>query len=420
MIDVEVSHKELLLEAFKVGVDACRAERRLPALLPTAPIKGRNIILGAGKAGGAMAVVAAKHFESLGQDYSGLVVTRYGHSSKESAGNIEVVESGHPVPDENSYLTALRVGEIAEKATADDRVIFLISGGGSSLLSCPADGISVEDKRQLNIDLVQSGASIMEINFIRSHFSKIKGGRLARLAHPAQMFTYVISDVVGDDPKVIASGPTIETEYDPERVLGVLLDYNIELSPHMCDVLKRRNEKLPISHPVETIATSNDALNAIEAYFAKNGWSPVLLGNDIEGDATIVGEMQAETALEYRKRGGKFALISGGELTVRVKNKNGCGGPNLEYLTSLMVSLDGAEGIEAIACDSDGIDGSEDNAGGYMNAGTLEQLKTRGLNPLRHLAQNLTYKVFDEIGGLIKTGPTLTNVNDIRIILVDG
>lgn len=420
MIDVKVSHKELLLEAFRVGVDACRAERRLPALLPTAPIKGRNIILGAGKAGGAMAVVAAKHFESLEQEYSGLVVTRYGHSSKESAGNIEVVESGHPVPDENSYLTALLVGEIAKKATADDRVIFLISGGGSSLLSCPADGISVAEKRQLNIDLVQSGASIMEVNFIRSHFSKIKGGRLAGLAHPAQMLTFVISDVVGDDPAIIASGPTIECECDPERVRGVLADYNIILPPHMKEVLDRKQTIPPFAHPVEIIAKSSDALDAIEAYFAANGYTPVILGNEIEGDATIVGEMQAETALEFKKRGGKFALISGGELTVRVKNKNGCGGPNLEYLTSLMVSLDGAEGIEAIACDSDGIDGSEDNAGGYMNAGTHEQLKVKGLNPFNYLAQNLTYKLFDEIGGLIKTGPTLTNVNDIRIILVDG
>lgn len=419
MIDMLVSNRDLLLDAFGVGVDACRAEKRLPAYLPTGDISGRNIILGAGKASGAMAVVAAKHFERLGQDYTGLVVTRYGHSSEESSGNIEVVESGHPVPDENSYLTALRIAEMAKNAEEGDRVIFLISGGGSSLLSCPADGVSVEDKRKLNVSLVQSGASILEINYVRSHFSKVKGGRLAGLAYPAQMFTFVISDVVGDDPAIIASGPTIECEYDPKRVRGVLSDYSIDLSPHMDAVLDQKLALPPISHPIEIIATSKDALRAIEAFWAENGWTPIMLGNDIEGDATIVGEMQAEIALEYKAKGGKYALISGGELTVRVKNKDGCGGPNLEYLTSFMIGLDGAEGIEALACDSDGIDGSEDNAGAYLNSGTIEQLRAAGLNPAKYLTQNRTYDLFDSVGCLIKTGPTLTNVNDIRIILVD-
>lgn len=408
---------EILPNAFAKGVAACSATERLPSYLPDTAPQGRTIVLGAGKAAGEMAAVAARNLIGA---VEGLVITRYGHGPEQETGAIRVVEGGHPVPDENSYDTAREMLALAEAAGPNDRVIFLISGGGSALLSYPIDGVTIEEKRELNRQLVTSGASIADINFVRSHFSKIKGGRLAAAARPAELLTFVISDVPGDDPALVASGPSIASAYDPDKVEAIMKKNHLKISDDMRRALRNHRGVADIDHPVSVIAKAADALQAIDDYLRSEGWATHLLGDDLEGDARQLGAEHAKLAKAYADRGERLAIVSGGELTVRVVNPDGKGGPNLEYLTSLMINLDGAKGISAIACDSDGIDGSEDNAGGLISPSTLNLVRDAGEDPEIRLLENRTYDLFKACNGLVITGPTRTNVNDIRIILVDS
>ncbi len=409
------NNRETLIRLFDVGVTQCLPRTVLPPLLPEDAPAGRNIVLGAGKAAAEMAAVAN---ECLEGPTEGLVVTRYGHGAFSSTGNIEVIEAGHPVPDRQSVDAAARMLDIAASATADDRVIFMMSGGGSALLCAPIDGITVAGKQAITKFLLHSGARIEEINCVRKQLSIIKGGGLASRAARADLLTYVISDVAGDDPSDIASGPSIAAATDVDAAVEVLKRYGYTDLPPVAAAMRKAKRKHAPEHPVVVAATAKTALDAIASEAESLGWRPVIIGTDIEGDATEVGEAHAELARDYQARDGRYALVSGGELTVQVRNNDGHGGPNLEYLTSLMLHLDGAPGIEAIACDSDGIDGSEDNAGGYVNATSLRRAAEKGVDPALLLRSNDTSGWFDSLGDLVVTGPTRTNINDIRVILV--
>jgi hydroxypyruvate reductase len=410
------AQRAFLEHLFDVGVNSCKPGAVLPDLLPKDAPAGRNIVLGAGKAAAEMAAIANTCLQGPTE---GLVVTRYGHGSPLSTGNISVIEAGHPVPDTRSVEAADRMLEIASGATANDRVLFMMSGGGSALLCAPIDGISVAKKQEITRFLLHSGARIDEINSVRKCLSRIKGGGLANEAKDAELLTFVISDVVGDEPSDVASGPSIGDPSDVERAISVLEKYGYADVANIAGAMRAAVKPRARLHPVVVAATAATALDAITAEVESAGWEPVRIGDDIEGDATQVGRAHAGLALQYRNKGGRFALLSGGELTVQVRNVDGHGGPNLEYLTSLMVHLDGAEGIEAIACDSDGVDGSEDNAGGYLSPDSLARARSSGIEPAESLANNNSYEIFAALGDLVITGPTRTNINDIRIILVD-
>ena len=298
-------------------------------------------------------------------------------------------------------------------------MLFMFSGGGSALLSAPIDSLPPEKKQEVTRFLLHSGARIDEINCVRKHLSRIKGGALAHQAAAAELMTFVISDVIGDDPSDIASGPSVPYERDVNKVIRILEDHNYVDTGKIINAIQKAEFFRAPDHPVFIAATAARALDAITHEAELAGWNPVRLGDAVEGDATEIGLAHADLALGYRQKGQRVALISGGELTVQVKNHDGQGGPNLEYLASLTMQLNGAAGIEAIACDSDGIDGSEDNAGGYVCPSSLKRAQRKGLSPEGLLSDNNTYPYFDALGDLIVTGPTRTNVNDIRIILVD-
>ncbi len=418
-MDIRVAidgHRDMLEQLFKVGVDHCLPRKVLPQLLPTDAPRGRNIVLGAGKAAAEMAAVAN---DILKGETVGLVVTRHGHGASSSTGDIEVVEAGHPVPDSYSFEAAEKMLRLAEAATADDRVLFMFSGGGSALLSAPIVGISADQKQEITRFLLHSGAKIDEINCVRKHLSRIKGGALAHRAAKAELTTFVISDVVGDDPSDIASGPSVPYQRDVSKATGILEKYHYPDVSVVARAISQAEQFDAPEHPIHVAATATTALNAIAREVEAAGWKAVSIGEDLEGDATQTGEEHARLALQHRDQGERVALISGGELTVQVRNRDGHGGPNLEYLASMMLHLDGATGVEALACDSDGIDGSEDNAGGYVSPTSLKRAAEKHLVVSELLSNNDTYTCFEATGDLIVTGPTRTNINDIRIILVD-
>lgn len=412
----QADHRQLLEHLFASAVAHCAAAAVLPKHLPGTAPRGKNLVLGAGKAAAEMAAVAHAH---LPGPTEGLVVTRYGHGTTLPTGQIEVLEASHPVPDKRSAEGAQRMLDMARAASPDDRVIFLFSGGGSALLCAPIDGLSMECKRATTQALLHSGAPIEAINLVRKHLSCIKGGQLAsQVPEGAELCTYLISDVAGDNAGDIASGPSIPTDPDPEAALAVLEAYGCAPEPALADAIRQARRSRAPEHPVVVVARAQTALDAVKRDLDADGWPVVVLGDKVEGEATCIGREHGELALKYQREGKTVALISGGELVVQVDNATGRGGPNLEYLTSLMLTLDGAAGIEAIACDSDGIDGSEDNAGGYIGPDSLRRSSAAGLDPRALLKGNDTYTCFETLGDLIITGPTRTNVNDIRIILI--
>lgn len=389
--------------------------RVLPPVLPNAPPAGRNLVLGAGKAAAEMAAVA---FEHLPGRTEGLVVTRYGHGAQSPTGDIEVVEAGHPVPDQRSVEAAERMLDMASSATADDRVLFMMSGGGSALLCAPIDGVSPARKQDVTRFLLHSGAPIDEINCVRKHLSRVKGGGLAQAAGAADLLTFAISDVVGDALSDIASGPSIPFDRDPDVAIGMLAKYGYGDIDAVADAMRQAEPIAAREHPAKVVATAKTALDAIARELDTGGWTVVRVGDELEGDAAQVGRDHAALAKRYVAEGGRYALLSGGELTVHVNNRAGRGGPSLEYLASLMIALDGEPRVEAIACDSDGIDGSEDNAGGYVSPTSLARAEGLQIDAREHLEHNDTYTLFEKLGDLIVTGPTRTNVNDIRVILI--
>jgi len=409
--------RAFLERLFKTAIDAAQPEERLAAFLPEPP-RGRTLVVGAGKAAAAMAAAVEAAWEG---PLDGLVVTRYDHCAPTR--RIEVVEASHPIPDAAGETAARRMLQAVRGLGADDLVLCLISGGGSALLAAPAPGLSLDDKRAINKALLASGADIAEMNCVRKHLSAVKGGRLAAAAAPARVVSLIISDVPGDDLSVIASGPTtpdsttsaealaILARYQiaaPERVLAHLRDPASE-TPKPGDAAFARVENRLIAAPILSLRAAAEAARAA-------GVTPLILGDALEGEAREVGKALAGVALSCRLHGEParppVVLLSGGETTVTVRGK-GRGGRNAEFALALALTLNGAAGIYALAGDTDGIDGSEDNAGAYVAPGTLA-----GRDGRARLDANDAYSVFEASGGLVVTGPTLTNVNDFRAILV--
>ncbi|HTO46953.1 MAG TPA: glycerate kinase [Burkholderiales bacterium] len=414
--------RELLLRLFDAAVAAVSAAKSLPPRLP-APPKGRTVVVGGGKAGAAMAKAVEQHWRG---PLSGLVVTRYGHGVP--CERIEVVEAAHPVPDAAGRRAAARMLELVKGLGSDDLVLCLISGGGSALLAAPAEGLTLEDKQAVNRALLKSGANIAEMNCVRKHLSAIKGGRLAAAAAPARVVTLAISDVPGDDPSVIASGPTVPDPTTFADALAVLAKYGIDQPHAAIEHLRAAKDETPkpgdprfARNEVIMLATAQDALRAAADLARAAGVAPVILGDSIEGEARDVAAVHAGIARQVARFGGladpPCVLLSGGETTVTVRGA-GRGGRNAEFLLALAVALDGHPGIAAIAADTDGIDGSEDNAGALLFADSLARGATQHVNAKHRLAANDGYGFFSALDDLVVTGPTRTNVNDFRAILI--
>ena len=412
-----------LRSLFDAAVAAADPMLCVPKNLPAAP-KGRTIVVGAGKAAAAMAAAVETHWPG---PLEGLVVTRVGH--RVPTKRIRVVEAGHPVPDAAGAAAARDMLSMMQGLDRDDLVIGLISGGGSALLALPAGEVTLADKQALNRALLKSGARIGEMNAVRKHLSAIKGGRLAAAAAPARFVSLVISDVPGDDLAVIASGPTVADPSTLEDARAVLARHRIDVpsrvAAHLADPM---NETPKPGDPrlarAETrlIATPWDSLVAAAAKARERGYAPLILGDAIEGEARECAIAHAGVALSAVRHGEPAAapcvLISGGETTVTVRGR-GRGGRNAEFLLSLALALDGQAGVSALAADTDGIDGTEDNAGAYLAPDTLSRARALSLDPRARLDDNDAYAVFSALGDLLVTGPTRTNVNDFRAILIE-
>jgi hydroxypyruvate reductase len=466
-----------LTSLFEAAVTAASPEKLIPGRLPSPP-PGRVLVVGAGKAAAAMARAVEDSWEGPLDQLAGVVVTRYGHGVPTR--RIEVIEAAHPVPDAAGREAAGRILSMVRDLGADDLLICLISGGGSALLASPLPGISLEDKQAVNRALLRCGAPIDEINCVRKHLSAIKGGRLAAAAHPARVVTYLISDVPGDDPSVVASGPTIPDPTTYADALKVLAKYGVDAPPAARVLLRaglvaaqpqlsfnvddadrilaaaiapetpKPGDPAFARDEVVVLATARHALAAAAAVARTAGVAPIVLGDAVEGEARDVAAAHARLALALARRdapsaeallrGGLVAfsapacdldplslvlprlpcvLISGGETTVTV-NGAGRGGRDAEYALALAVALDGHPAVSAIACDTDGIDGTEDNAGAIVVPDTLARAGAAGLDAAAMLADNDAYSLFAKLDDLVVTGPTRTNVNDFRAVLVFG
>ncbi len=404
---------------FDTAVAAANPLIVVPPFLPPRP-KGRCVIVGAGKAAACMARAVEEHMPG---PLSGLVVTRYGHAVP--CRRVEVVEAAHPVPDAAGEAAARRILDAVRGLAEDDLVLCLISGGGSALLSLPAPALTINDKRTLTQALLKSGAAISEINCVRKHLSAIKGGRLAAAAFPAKTLTLIISDVAGDNPEVVASGPTVADPTTVADAKAVLEKYAIDLPAAVASFLdggsgetpKPGDERLSRAETVVT-ATPRAALAAAAAAARNAGFAPIILGDAIEGESRDVARLQGKLAMEAKASGRlPCLLLSGGETTVTVRG-NGRGGPNTEFMLALALALNGQPEVRAIACDTDGFDGSGDNAGAHIGPDTLGRAAREGLNAAAMLEDNDSYGFFTALGDLVITGPTLTNVNDFRAILI--
>lgn len=414
--------KTFLRSLFDIAVARADPARTIADLLPDPP-KGRTVVVGAGKASAAMAQAVEKAWK---QDLGGIVITRYGHALP--CERIEVIEAGHPVPDEAGRDASRRILELVDGLSEQDLVLCLISGGGSALLVDPADGLTLDDKLAVTRGLLKSGATIHEMNAVRKHLSGIKGGRLAARAAPARIVTLAISDVPGDDPSVIASGPTVPDASTRDDALGVLRRYRITVPESVRKWLENPESETPKPGVAELsraefrmVATAQDALEAAAEAARKAGVTPVILSDRIEGEAREAGKVHAAIARQVARHRqpapAPCVLLSGGETTVTVEGE-GRGGRNAEFQLGLAIALAGTPGIHALACDTDGIDGTEDNAGALVAPDTLERARAAGMDPSAMLQANDAYGFFRGIDDLVVTGPTRTNVNDFRAILV--
>jgi hydroxypyruvate reductase len=413
---------DLLRAMFDAAIKVALPAHMISEHLPPKP-KGRTIVVGAGKASAAMAKAVEKTWSG---PLEGLVVTRYGHAVP--CRQIEIVEAAHPVPDAKGEQAARRILDLVSGLTKDDVVLALISGGGSALLALPAPGLTLEDKQAVNSALLRCGASIDEMNCVRKHLSAIKGGRLAAAAHPARVVTLLISDVPGDDPSVIASGPTVPDPTTFSDALAILRKYHIDEPRAAVTHLAAAADETPKPHDPRLagtktvmIATPQHSLEAAAEIAGSAGFTPLILGSAIEGEAREVGKVMAGIARQVVGYGqpatSPCALLSGGETTVTIRG-SGRGGRNVEFLLSLAISLDGLPGVFAIAGDTDGIDGAEEIAGALATPDTLARARARGIDPKASLANNDGHGFFEALGDQIVTGPTLTNVNDFRAVLI--
>ena len=402
----------------KSALDAAKPEGKFRNL-PQKP-KGKLIVLGAGKAGASM----AHEFENTYDGpLEGLVVTRYGHYTKTKF--IKIVEASHPEPDKNGLLASKKIFELATQSSKDDHVVFLISGGASSLLTLPAKGVSFKEKQRINKELLRCGAPIDEMNIVRRSLSQIKGGRLAQAIFPAKLTTYMISDIPGDDPAYIGSGPTIQANGLNEDSIKILEKYKISVNDKLRDIIKKNTLPKLNKSPKYMLATPMMALKKAADAAKKQDFIPVIISDTLEGESKIEGKKMAELAIKIKKEKKyqdiklqkPILLLSGGETTVTVKG-NGKGGRNTEFMLSMAIHLKNTNGINCLAIDTDGIDGVEDNAGAYISEETLKKASMKKINPLSYLNANNSYEFFEKIDDLIFTSPTLTNVNDFRAVLI--
>lgn len=433
--DARSAPREFLEHLYRVAVERALPLAGMGAYLPPPP-KGRTLVLGAGKAGGSM-VQALEALWPAEAPLSGLVVTRYGHIPPRPEGlasRIELVEAAHPVPDQAGLDAAQRILALTEGLTADDLVLCLISGGGSSLLTLPADGLTLADKQRINTQLLESGAGIGEMNCVRKHLSRIKGGRLAAACAPAKVVTLTISDVPGDDPAVIASGPTVPDASSCADALAILDRYRIEVPAPVRARLEsgaletpKPDDSVFEGHVTHVIAAPQQSLEAAAAAARAAGIPAHILSDEIEGESREVGKVHGALARAVALRGEPFArpcvILSGGETTVTIRPRRpgqakGRGGRAGEFCMGLAGALAGHDGVWALAADTDGIDGVEDNAGAIVTPDTLPRAEAAGVKLADYLDRNDAYGYFDAVGDLLVTGPTHTNVNDFRALLI--
>lgn len=418
--------RPMLMALFEEAIAAISARQAMPPAFAALRPPGRTLVIALGKAAAEMAAVAS---ERLSGPFSGLVVTRAGHGPE--AGRLDprlrLIEAGHPIPDAPSQAAAEEALALAHALEPGDRLLMLVSGGGSALMALPAPGVSLADKQAITQSLLRSGAMISEINAVRKHLSRIKGGRLAVAAAPATVQTFVISDIPGDDPSFVASGPTVADPTTLAEARAILTRYAVEAPEAVWAALNDPANETPspdalglAGSEVRVIARARDALAAATRLAESQGYRVTDLGDRLQAEARHLGAGHAGLARRLAGDGLPRIILSGGEATVRVTNAQGRGGRNLEYLLGLAVALNGEPGIHAIACDTDGIDGTEDNAGAIIGPDTLARAAALGLDPHQALRDNRSHAFFAELGDLVMTGPTRTNVNDFRAILIEG
>ncbi|MBX3570369.1 MAG: glycerate kinase [Rhizobiaceae bacterium] len=415
--------KTLLAALFKAAVAAADPNLTIRRHLPRRP-KGRTIVIGAGKGSAQMAAAFERAWEG---PLEGLVVTRYGYATR--CERIEVLEAAHPVPDMAGLSASRRLLDQVTGLTADDLVVALISGGGSALLPSPAGSLTLADEIAVNEALLASGAPIAAMNTVRKHVSSIKGGRLAAAAHPARVVSLVVSDIPGDNPALVASGPTVPDGATREDALRIVETYGMRLPEavlaHMrgeASAAPRPDDPLFAANEVHVIASAGVSLAAAAEEARRLGIEAVILSDSMEGEAREVGSVHAAIAREVALRGRPFErpvlMLSGGETTVTLRGKGGKGGRNSEFLLSFAIGIDGTDGVHALAADTDGIDGSEDNAGAFADGTSVTRMRAAGVDAKAMLAGNDAWTAFDAVGDLFVPGPTGTNVNDLRAILV--
>ena len=423
MTSSTTAHTQLLHSLFEAALDVAQPNRCVPKHMPS-PVSGRTIVIGAGKASAAMAQSFERNWKG---ELSGLVVTRYGYAVP--CEQIDIVEAAHPIPDENGLNAAQAMLDLVSNLTDQDQVVVLISGGGSALLPLPYEDMTLKEKQDVNNALLRCGANIVEINTVRRHLSKIKGGRLAAACYPAKVTTLLISDVPGDDLSAIASGPTIADSTTCLDALAILDKYQIAINDPIREQLlkgtyesvKPNDERLALA-TTKLIATPQMALEAAAKRVQELGINSLILGDSIEGEAKEVAKVMAGIARQVRTFAQPIKppclLLSGGETTVTLSG-DGVGGRNVEFLLSLAIQLKGQSGISAIACDTDGVDGAADIAGAIITEHSLNDADKKALDPNAFLINNDAHTFFEKIGQSVVTGPTMTNVNDFRAIFID-
>jgi hydroxypyruvate reductase len=430
MDPMDQAARAFLESLFRSAVAAAYPAAVLPASLPEPPVRGRLVILAAGKAAGAMTEVAEQHYRSLlpRQRIAGLAVTRHGYGRPTEI--IPVIEAGHPVPDAAGISTTKRVLALADAVDADDLVLVLLSGGASANWIAPVDGLTLAEKQAVTRALLKSGAAIGEMNTLRKHLSRIKGGRLAGRAFPAKVTTLAISDVPGDDPAVIGSGPTVPDPTTLADARAIVARYRLDLPERVTRALDdaanetpKPGDKIFERSSYRIVARPADSLRAAAERAGAAGYETIMLGDRLQGEAREVAAGHAKLARTVSSEGRRAVILSGGELTVTLRGK-GHGGPNQEYALALAIHLDGAGGIAALAADTDGTDGgggrADDPAGAFVDEMTLARARSAGLDPAAFLADNDSTGFFNAIGDLLTTGPTFTNVTDFRAIVIDG
>lgn len=415
--------RKLLTSLFRTAVAAADPRLTLHEHLPPRP-RGRTIVVGAGKG---VAQMAAAFEAAWGGPVEGAVVTRHGFGAPTA--RIEVLEAGHPLPDADGLVASRRLLALAESAGEDDLVIALMCGGGSALLPSPPAGLTLADEISVHEALLMSGAPISAMNLIRKHVSTIKGGRLAAAAYPAKVHSLVVSDIPGDDLSLVASGPTLASPGTRLEALAAIETYGVKLPPAVRAHLATADADAPAPHDprfarnqARMIASAGISLQAAAAHAEKQGIKAVILSDSLEGEARELGALHGAIAREIATRNRPFAkpvlILSGGESTVTIRSAHGRGGRNSEFMLGLALAIDGVPGIDALAADTDGIDGSENNAGAFADSGSVQRMRAVGVDPKRLLADHDSWRAFDAAGDLCVTGPTGTNVNDFRAILV--